>query len=144
MTNPSAAPGADPSAPIDRSCRFCGVALEHVVIDLGMSPLCESFLAADELERMEPFYPLRVRICGACLLVQLPAYVSPVAIFTEYAYFSSFSDSWVEHARRYTATMVERLDLGRTASSWSWAAMTATCSSISSIAGSASSGSTLR
>ncbi|MBF6606411.1 MAG: class I SAM-dependent methyltransferase [Chloroflexi bacterium] len=112
MTNPPAAPGANPSDPIDRSCRFCGAPLEHVVIDLGMSPLCESFLAADELERMEPFYPLRVRICGVCLLVQLPAYVSPDAIFTEYAYFSSFSDSWVEHARRYTAAMVERLDLG--------------------------------
>ena len=61
---------------------------------------------------MEPFYPLHVRICGNCLLVQLPEYVSPDEIFREYAYFSSFSDSWVEHARQFADTMIERLGLG--------------------------------
>ena len=66
--------------------------------DLGMSPLCESFLAADQLDQMEPFYPLRVDVCEACFLVQLQQYVAPEEIFTEYAYFSSYSDSWLEHA----------------------------------------------
>jgi SAM-dependent methyltransferase len=74
--------------------------------------LCERFLAADELEQMEPFYPLDVRICDACLLVQVPTYVAADEIFREYAYFSSFSDSWVEHARRYAETMTASLALG--------------------------------
>jgi C-methyltransferase C-terminal domain/Putative zinc binding domain/Methyltransferase domain len=93
------------------ACRFCGAALARSVIDLGMSPLCESFLAADELDRMEPFYPLNVRICDECLLVQLPEYVAPEAIFTEYAYFSSYSDSFVQHAADYVDQVVERLGL---------------------------------
>jgi SAM-dependent methyltransferase len=93
-------------------CRFCGTPLEHLVVDLGMSPLCESFLAADELDRMEPFYPLRVFVCHRCFLVQLAEYVSPAEIFTEYAYFSSYSDSWVAHAARYAAEMVAFMDLG--------------------------------
>ena len=77
-----------------------------------MSPLCESFLAADHLDQVEPFYPLNVRICENCLLVQLPAYVGSAEIFDEYAYFSAFSDSWVRHARRYVDAMVERYELG--------------------------------
>lgn len=77
-----------------------------------MSPLCESFLAADKLDHMEPFYPLRVLVCASCSLVQLREYVSPQAIFGEYAYFSSYSDSWVRHAATYCAAMRERLDLG--------------------------------
>jgi C-methyltransferase-like protein/putative zinc binding protein/methyltransferase family protein len=93
------------------ACRFCGAALVRSVVDLGMSPLCESFLAADELDRMEPFYPLNVRICDECLLVQLPEYVAPEAIFTEYAYFSSYSDSFVQHAAEYVDQVVERLGL---------------------------------
>jgi predicted TPR repeat methyltransferase len=93
-------------------CRFCKARLEHVVIDLGVSPLCESFLEADQLDQMEPFYPLRVMVCDRCFLVQLPAYVTPDTIFTEYAYFSSFSDSWLEHARRYAEEMRRSLDLG--------------------------------
>jgi SAM-dependent methyltransferase len=76
-----------------------------------MSPLCETFLTADELDRMEPFYPLHVRVCEQCLLVQLSAYVGSAEIFSEYAYFSSYSDSWVEHARRYTELITERLGL---------------------------------
>jgi SAM-dependent methyltransferase len=94
------------------SCRLCGGALTVTFVDLGMSPLCERFLAADELDAMEPFYPLHVRICSDCLLVQLSAYVPPEEIFVDYAYFSSYSDSWVAHARRYAEAMVERLGLG--------------------------------
>ncbi len=77
-----------------------------------MSPLCESFVSAADLDRMEPFYPLHVRICDDCLLVQLPPYVPAEEIFTDdYAYFSSYSDSWVEHARTYTDAMRTRLGL---------------------------------
>ena len=93
-------------------CRFCGALLERTVVDLGMSPLCESFLAADQLDQMEPFYPLNVRVCESCLLVQLPEYVPPEEIFSEYAYFSSFSDSFVQHAADYVEGVVERLGLG--------------------------------
>jgi SAM-dependent methyltransferase len=93
-------------------CRFCGEALLHELVDLGMSPLCESFLAADQLDRMEPFYPLRVLVCARCLLVQLREYVSPGEIFSEYAYFSSYADSWVAHARDYCRLARDRLGLG--------------------------------
>ena len=77
-----------------------------------MSPLCESYVQADKLDDVEAFYPLNVRVCDSCLLVQLPAYVSGENIFSDYAYFSSYSDSWVAHARRYALAMTERLDLG--------------------------------
>lgn len=81
-------------------------------VDLGMSPLCESFVPAARLDHAEAFYPLHVRVCDECLLVQLGEYVSPSEIFTEYAYFSSYSTSWVEHARRYVDLVTERLHLG--------------------------------
>jgi SAM-dependent methyltransferase len=77
-----------------------------------MSPLCESYLSADQLDRMEPFYPLHAFVCDQCWLVQLPEYVSGEDIFRDYAYFSSYSDSWLEHARRYTDRMIERFGLG--------------------------------
>lgn len=93
-------------------CRFCREPLTNIFVDLGMSPLCESFVGADKLNSMEPFYPLRVYVCGACLLVQLDEYVAPDEIFTEYAYFSSYSDSWVEHARRYCEAVCGRFNLG--------------------------------
>jgi SAM-dependent methyltransferase len=86
--------------------------VSRVVCDLGASPLCESFLTGDQLNQMEPFYPLRADVCERCWLVQLERYVSPEAIFTEYAYFSSYSDSWVRHARDYTELAIERLGLG--------------------------------
>jgi 2-polyprenyl-3-methyl-5-hydroxy-6-metoxy-1,4-benzoquinol methylase len=92
-------------------CRFCGMKLEHTFVDLGMSPLCESFLGHDKLNQMEPFYPLHVYVCDSCFLVQLEQYVSPEEIFTEYAYFSSYSDSWLEHAKNYTEMVVNRFDL---------------------------------
>jgi SAM-dependent methyltransferase len=93
-------------------CRLCGTALTETFVDLGMSPLCESYLPADRLDAAETFYPLHVRICPACLLVQLPAHVPGEEIFSDYAYFSSYSDSWVAHARRYAEAMIETLGLG--------------------------------
>jgi hypothetical protein len=95
------------------ACRFCNTTLENTFVDLGMSPLCESFLPADQLNRMEPFYPLKVYVCSNCFLVQLEEYVSPEHIFTEYAYFSSYSDSWLKHSEDYTNLMIERFDLGQ-------------------------------
>jgi SAM-dependent methyltransferase len=92
-------------------CLFCSTPLRHTVVDLGMSPLCESYLAADQLNQMEPFYPLHVYVCEKCFLVQVQEYVGPEGIFTEYAYFSSYSDSWLAHARSYVSTIVARLGL---------------------------------
>jgi SAM-dependent methyltransferase len=94
------------------SCRLCGAPLTETFVDLGMSPLCESYVPADKLDGQESFYPLHVRICGNCLLVQLPAYVAGEDIFSDYLYFSSYSTSWVEHAKRYADDMTERLGLG--------------------------------
>src|SRR5256885_16351448 len=94
-------------------CRFCGKSLVNTFVDLGMSPLCESYLSAEQLNAMEPFYPLHVLVCDNCWLVQLEAYVSGEPIFTEYAYFSSYSDHWVEPARRYTEAMIALFHLGR-------------------------------
>ena len=76
-----------------------------------MSPLCESYIPEESLDEAESFYPLQVRLCEACLLVQLPAYVSGESIFSDYAYFSSYSDSWVAHAKHYAEAMIEHLDL---------------------------------
>ncbi|GAA4397028.1 class I SAM-dependent methyltransferase [Fodinibacter luteus] len=97
------------SAPL---CRLCRAELTVTFVDLGMSPPCESYLAADELDRGETFYPLHVRICSECLLVQLPAYISGEEIFSHYAYFSSYSDSWVAHAKAYVDDAAQRLGLG--------------------------------
>ena len=94
------------------TCRFCNAQLAHTLCDLGMSPLCESILAADETNQMEPFYPLKVWVCHKCLLVQLEQYVSAEHIFTEYAYFSAFSTAWLEHAKSYVSMITERLGLG--------------------------------
>ncbi len=93
-------------------CRFCGHALRFTLVDLGMSPLCQTHITPEQLGRMEPFYPLHARVCGHCFLVQLEEFVAPGEIFSEYAYFSSYTDSWVEHARRYCEQMRERLALG--------------------------------
>jgi len=96
------------------TCRFCNTPLAHTLCDLGMSPLCESILAADQINQMEPFYPLKVWVCHSCLLVQLEQYVSAEHIFTEYAYFSAFSTAWLDHARSYVAMITGRLGLGPT------------------------------
>src|SRR5271165_4966780 len=93
------------------ACRFCGSALRHTFVDLGMSPLCESYLRPEQLNQMEPFYPLHVFVCEKCFLVQLEEYVSPDHIFSEYAYFSSYADSWLEHCRHYTEQMHDRFAL---------------------------------
>src|ERR1700730_12717180 len=89
-------------------CRICRAPVRHTLVDLGMSPLCESFLTAGQLDQMEPTFPLRTLVCDRCFLVQLQEYVSPDHIFTEYAYFSSFSTSWVAHARVYWHMIHER------------------------------------
>jgi hypothetical protein len=96
---------------IAAKCRLCAAELTHTFVDLGMSPPCESYLTAEELDQGETFYPLHVRLCTECLLVQLPAYIPAEDIFSDYAYFSSFSDSWVEHARRFVDIAVDRLGL---------------------------------
>ncbi|MGN6679698.1 MAG: methyltransferase domain-containing protein [Streptosporangiaceae bacterium] len=93
------------------TCRLCGSNLTQTFVDLGMSPLCESYVPANKLDQPEAFYPLHVRICDSCLLVQLPAYVPGEEIFSDYAYFSSYSDSWVAHAKRYAEDMIPRLGL---------------------------------
>jgi 2-polyprenyl-3-methyl-5-hydroxy-6-metoxy-1,4-benzoquinol methylase len=95
-----------------RTCRFCRRPLTKLFVDLGMSPLCQTHITAEQLNSMEPFYPLRVFVCDECLLVQLEQFVAAADIFTEYAYFSSYSDSWVEHARRYCHAMCQRFQLG--------------------------------
>jgi len=97
--------------PLLAVCRLCGADLTHTFVDLGMSPLCESYVPAERLDEAEVFYPLHVRLCSTCLLVQLPAYVSGEHIFSDYAYFSSYSDSWVAQAKRYADAMIDRLGL---------------------------------
>jgi SAM-dependent methyltransferase len=93
-------------------CRLCQAPMTTTFVDLGMSPLCESFLTTEQIDQMEPYYPLHVLVCEQCFLVQLREYVQPDTIFTEYAYFSSYATSWVEHARRYCLMITERLGLG--------------------------------
>ncbi|MEA2604264.1 MAG: hypothetical protein QOF89_5256 [Acidobacteriota bacterium] len=94
------------------SCRFCGAPLSHVFVDLGASPLANSYLEPADLRKAESFYPLCVYVCGECFLVQLPEEERPEAIFSDYAYFSSYSESWLRHAETYAAAMVERFGLG--------------------------------
>ncbi|HKS27260.1 MAG TPA: class I SAM-dependent methyltransferase [Pyrinomonadaceae bacterium] len=88
-------------------CRFCGTELQHTFVDLGVSPLSNSYLAPEQLSRMEPFYPLHAYVCHRCFLVQLEEFESPEHIFQDYAYFSSYSESWLRHARKYTEQMRE-------------------------------------
>lgn len=103
----------DPSTVETKSaCRFCRAPLEHTFVDLGMLPLCESYVPPERLNRMEPFYPLHAYVCGNCFLVQLDEYVSAEEIFSEYAYFSSYSDSWLQHCRNYTEMAIARFGLG--------------------------------
>ena len=93
-------------------CRLCGAGLSHSLVDLGKSPLCETFLTPEQTDRMEPFFPLHVLVCDACWLVQLKEYVAAEGIFTDhYPYYSSFSTSWVEHARKYCELITARRGL---------------------------------
>lgn len=93
------------------SCRFCSEKLEHSFADLGSSPLANSYVKEDRLNYMEPFYPLHVKVCAKCFLVQLPALATREEIFEEYAYFSSYSDSWLMHCRKYVDAVIERFGL---------------------------------
>ena len=96
------------------SCRSCSAPLEYTFCDLGMSPLSNSYLTADQLQQKEPFYPLHAYVCGNCYLVQLDEFESPQQLFSEYAYFSSYSDSWLQHSRDYAQMISERLGLDET------------------------------
>ena len=93
-------------------CRLCAAPLTRTFVDLGMSPLCEDFRLEELLDSVEYFYPLHVYVCDECFLVQLKQYVSPEAIFSEYAYFSSYSTSWVAHAKAYCEDVTRRYALG--------------------------------
>src|SRR5215470_15357767 len=91
------------------ACLLCGAGLQHSLVDLGKSPLCETFLTPEQTDRMEPFFPLHVLVCDECWLVQLKQYVAAEGIFTDhYPYYSSFSTSWVEHARKYCEMITAR------------------------------------
>lgn len=95
-------------------CRFCQAPLQQTFADLGMSPVSNAFLKPDQLNRKEPFYPLHAYVCGECMLVQLEQFESPEAIFNdEYAYFSSYSESWLKHARDYVEHMAGRFRYGK-------------------------------
>lgn len=93
-------------------CRLCRSHRLLSILDLGATPACESFIAADDLDLPELTFPLHVRLCEDCLLLQIPALITPEATFTEYAYFSSYSDSWVRHAKRFVDDTVDQLGLG--------------------------------
>ncbi|MGH3906610.1 MAG: class I SAM-dependent methyltransferase [Pseudonocardiaceae bacterium] len=100
------------TAPARPSCRLCGSDRLETFVDLGATPPCERFLTAEDLGEPEMTYPLHARVCAGCLLVQLPPLITPDATFTEYAYYSSFSTSWVEHAGRFVEDAARRLGLG--------------------------------
>lgn len=89
-------------------CRFCKTSLKDTFVDLGMSPLSNSYLKPEQLNNAEKFYPLHTYICEKCLLVQLEEFESPDRIFSDYAYFSSYSDSWLEHSKQYVSLMIDR------------------------------------
>ena len=92
-------------------CRLCGTELKHTFCDLGMSPMANSYLSADELNRPEVHYPLHTYVCAECLLVQLPEYESPEQIFGDYLYFSSYSQYWLDHARDYVHDAIARFEM---------------------------------
>lgn len=101
-----------PQQTASKKCRFCGALVQRTFVDLGMSPLCESYLSATDIERGETYYPLHAYVCEKCFLVQLEQYESAENIFSDYAYFSSYSDSWLKHCQNYCDNMVKRLALG--------------------------------
>lgn len=95
------------------SCRFCGSALQYTFVDLGTTPLANNFLMPAQLSQMEPFYPLHAYVCDRCFLVQLDAVVAPEDIFSDYPYFSSYAQTWLQHARAYADMAVKRFGLSR-------------------------------
>lgn len=94
------------------ACRFCGAALRHTFCDLGAQPLSNAFLTEEALDAPEAHYPLHARVCERCFLVQVPAFAAPEAIFSDYAYFSSYSEAWTAHAARLADVAIDRLGLG--------------------------------
>jgi len=94
-----------------KTCRFCGAGLQRTFVDLGMSPLCETYPSAAELNQGEVYYPLHVYVCEKCWLVQLEEYESAESIFSDYAYFASYSDSWLKHCEKYCNEMKARFNL---------------------------------
>jgi hypothetical protein len=113
-THPAATPPKPQATRAKPPCRFCGHALSHTFVDLGSSPLCQRHIEPEQWNAMEPFYPLHAYVCDQCFLVQLDEYVSASEIFDDhYAYFSSFSTSWLDHAKRYTDEMTKRFSLGK-------------------------------
>ena len=111
MTSPSAQPATGKAR--QSSCRFCSTPLRHTFVDLGMSPLCQTHIEQHQLNHMEPFYPLHAYVCETCYLVQIEEFVAPGEIFSEYAYFSSYSDSWVQHAKNYADAMRQRFGIDK-------------------------------
>lgn len=101
-----------PGAISHRGCRFCGAELNETFVNLGVAPLANSYLRPEQLESLERYYPLQVFVCRRCFLVQLPEWESPDRIFSDYAYFSSYSDIWLAHARQYVEQITRRLSLG--------------------------------
>lgn len=99
--------------PVTRTCRFCGAGLHRTFVDLGMSPLCETYPSVTELSRGEMFYPLHVFFCDQCWLVQLEEFETAENIFSDYPYFASFSDSWLRHCEKYCGEMRQRFGLGK-------------------------------
>jgi SAM-dependent methyltransferase len=93
-------------------CRFCDKQLKYIFADLGVSPLANAYLTSEKINQMEPFFPLKAYVCESCFLVQLPVFQSSEEIFSDYAYFSSYSDSWLQHAKNYTESMIDRFGFG--------------------------------
>jgi SAM-dependent methyltransferase len=112
-TRIAAEPGAAPLG-ARHTCRSCGAPIAHLFADLGSSPLANAYLTEEEVGRPESFYPLRVFVCDQCFLVQLPAIIDPEALFGDYAYFSSYSESWLRHAHDYVEQVTERFNLDST------------------------------
>ncbi|HST56595.1 MAG TPA: class I SAM-dependent methyltransferase [Solirubrobacteraceae bacterium] len=111
VTGAREAAAGEGGAPAPTPCRFCGAPLDAVFADLGSSPLANSYLPPERVGAMEPYYPLRALVCGSCFLVQLEQFETPARIFSDYAYFSSYSSTWLEHCRRYAEQMVDALGL---------------------------------
>lgn len=95
------------------NCRFCNSGLKSVFVSLGLSPLSNSYLSKEQLNKREPFYQLELHLCDSCFLVQLEEFENPEHIFGDYAYFSSYSDTWLKHVEAYVEKMISSLKINR-------------------------------
>ena len=93
------------------NCRFCSTPLEHEFVNLGLSPISNAFIKPELADQDEPFYPLHAFVCSECFLVQLEEFESPGEIFSDYVYFSSYSDSWLAHAKKFVNSAARRFGL---------------------------------